>query len=151
MISSDLSNAMRQFPLSTSYIDEQSQPVIVPTDQAQTSESSAPAPVGPSSQRNARSPRRNRIQLSCINCRQKKVKCDRADPCSRCVRLGVICVSSTPSGAPRGRNGGRRKVNHELLDRIAKLENLVRGIEGRSTGESTATGVTELANENRAV
>jgi hypothetical protein len=150
MISFNLHNPMSQFPLSMSYMDEQLQPIIVPTDRAHISERSAPTPGGASCQTNAHSPRRRkRIQLSCINCRQKKVKCDRADPCSRCVRLGVICVSSPPSGSPRGRNGGRRKVNHELLDRIAKLENLVEGIEGRSTGEST--GVTGLANENRAV
>lgn len=32
---------------------------------------------------------------------------------------------STPSGAPRGRQGGRRKLDSELLDRVAKLEQLL--------------------------
>jgi hypothetical protein len=149
MISVDLNPAMNQCLLSTSFVDEQSQPEIAPNGQARLSKTVAPAVCGALSERDARRPRRKRNLLSCIDCRRKKVKCDRANPCSRCVRVGAICVSSQPSGAPRGRNGGRRKVHQEVLDRIAKLENLVKGIEGRNSGESTAGTV--LAHENRAV
>lgn len=31
-------------------------------------------------------------QLSCVNCRRKKVKCDRGHPCSQCTAYDVRCV-----------------------------------------------------------
>ena len=71
---------------------------------------------------------------TCNICRRRKIKCDRGDPCLNCVRSGSKCVTPSPSGAPRGRQGGRRKLDGELLDRIAKLESLVKDIEGGSGG-----------------
>ena len=65
------------------------------------------------------------------------------------MRLGAICVSFPPSGVPRGRNGGRRKLGSRLLDRILKLENLVNDIGGKSSGETTA--VPPPADGNQAV
>ncbi len=54
------------------------------------------------------------------------MKCDRSVPCGSCVRAGVECVPSIRSQAPRGRQGGRkRKIDGELLERIAKLEALI--------------------------
>ena len=40
------------------------------------------------------------------------------------------CIFSAPSRLPRGRQGGRRKADSELLSRIAKLESLVKNLEG---------------------
>lgn len=141
---------MQQFPLSTSYVDGPSPPEIDPRGLARPSESAAPAAAGgDSSQRDTQSVRRQRGQLSCTNCQRKKVKCNRADPCSRCERVGAICVSLQPSGAARGRKGGRRKANQEVLERITKLENLVKGIEGGYSHESTA--MTVLAHKSEVV
>jgi hypothetical protein len=42
----------------------------------------------------------------------------------------MTCVFSAPSRLPRGRQGGRRKGDSELLSRIAKLELLVKNLEG---------------------
>lgn len=42
----------------------------------------------------------------------------------------MTCVFSAPSRLPRGRQGGRRKADSELLARIAKLETLVKNLEG---------------------
>ncbi|KAL6716875.1 hypothetical protein ACLMJK_004787 [Lecanora helva] len=68
---------------------------------------------------------------SCALCRRRKVKCDRNSPCGSCARAGVECVPSAPSQAPRGRQGGRkRRTDGELLERIAKLEGLVKNVEG---------------------
>lgn len=38
--------------------------------------------------------KRNRLTLSCINCKKRKVKCDRGHPCSSCIRykLGQNCI-----------------------------------------------------------
>ncbi len=79
-------------------------------------------------------PTRKANPPSCNLCRRRKVKCDRTDPCSHCAHVGAVCVSSAPSGAPRGRKGGRRKHDKELLDRVAKLENLVKDIERGTSG-----------------
>ncbi|KAI9789147.1 MAG: hypothetical protein M1833_002764 [Piccolia ochrophora] len=103
------------------------------------------ASSGISSQSYSRTPIRKTNPPSCNLCRRRKVKCDRADPCSHCTRIGAVCVFSAPSGAPRGRQGGRRKGDSELLDRIAKLENLVKDFEVVLPGGSSAvvTGADE--------
>jgi hypothetical protein len=36
--------------------------------------------------------RRRRPALSCIECRRRKVKCDRTDPCAHCVAAGSQCT-----------------------------------------------------------
>ncbi|KAI9805908.1 MAG: hypothetical protein M1825_000522 [Sarcosagium campestre] len=76
---------------------------------------------------------RKKSQGSCSLCRRRKIKCDRAEPCSNCVRAGSTCIPTTLSHGPRGRQGGRRKNDSELLQRIAKLEHLVKNIEGGAT------------------
>ena len=118
------------------------------TIQAQPSEN-APAPAGVSSQTYNQNLVGKKNPPSCTSCRRKKVKCDRANPCSRCMRVGAICVSLPPSGAPRGRKGGRRKLGSRLLDRILELENLVSDIERERSGETTA--VPPPTNGNQAV
>lgn len=40
-------------------------------------------------QRDSSAQRKSRIVLSCIPCRQRKVKCDRLEPCSQCTRRSV--------------------------------------------------------------
>ena len=76
----------------------------------------------------------SRKLASCNLCRRRKVRCDKANPCSNCLRAGVVCVSTTLSRVPRGRHGSRRKPDGELLKRIAKLENLVKNLEAESGG-----------------
>jgi hypothetical protein len=81
----------------------------------------------------ARRNQHSQTPASCTLCRRRKVKCDRAFPCGSCARAGVECVPSITSQAPRGRQGGRkRKVDDELLERIAKLEGLVKNVGGDS-------------------
>jgi len=77
---------------------------------------------------------------SCRLCRQRKIKCDRTIPCSNCVRVGEDCMPIVRSKVPRGRQGGRkRKTDGELLERIAKLENLVKDIEGSPSAHGTTS------------
>ena len=75
---------------------------------------------------------------SCALCHRRKVKCDRTIPCGNCQRSRAECVPFLPSGAARGRQGGRKRKRGEgeLLERIAKLEGLVRTIEGHETPQS---------------
>lgn len=47
------------------------------------------------------SKKRNRISLSCNYCKRRKVKCDRGDPCTSCIKYNVagLCeYSRTPGG-----------------------------------------------------
>ena len=70
---------------------------------------------------------------SCVRCRHRKAKCDRKSPCGTCSQAGAECLPSIPSRAPRGRQGGRKKqkTDQRLLERIAKLEGLVKRFEGQ--------------------
>ncbi|RDW89192.1 hypothetical protein BP6252_01224 [Coleophoma cylindrospora] len=58
--------------------------------------------------------------LSCKRCRQRKIKCDRGTPCATCRRFGMECAYP-----PRVRTRRDPRKHQELLDRIARLENLV--------------------------
>lgn len=75
---------------------------------------------------------------SCTLCRRRKVKCDRTVPCGNCQRSKAECVPFIPSRAARGRQGGRKRKRGEgeILERIAKLEGLVRSFEGHETPQS---------------
>lgn len=94
-----------------------------------------------SSLSDAHAPVRNDSDLhpySCATCRRRKVRCDRRDPCSGCIRSNIECVF--PERAQRAKRSrataarlaeadsgsSRLKANHELLDRLQKLEDLVR-------------------------
>ncbi|CAK45443.1 uncharacterized protein An08g04700 [Aspergillus niger] len=64
-----------------------------------------------------------RTPISCTFCRQKKLRCDRLQPCSSCTKRGLGCVyAQTPSSAPR-RNGSTQP--RQLTQRIRQLEDLV--------------------------
>jgi hypothetical protein len=71
-----------------------------------TSQSSYPAP------------KRNRTQLSCTSCRHGKLKCDRQQPCSQCIRKGRAsqCMFPMPP----------RKPIVSLQTRLKHLESLVK-------------------------
>ena len=60
--------------------------------------------------------------LSCASCRQRKTKCDKAQPsCTQCSRFGIEC--NYPSRKPTRRTPRPRQ--NELLDRISRLESIV--------------------------
>jgi hypothetical protein len=60
---------------------------------------------------------------SCILCQQRKVKCDRAKPCSNCIKARVECIPSAPT-IPRRR---RRKLSEQDIGtRLRKYEQLLK-------------------------
>jgi hypothetical protein len=75
--------------------------------------------------------RRNRAQLSCTHCRHSKLKCDRKEPCSQCVKKGRALLCSFPSPA------ARRKPAVSMQNRLRHLESLVKDV---MTGQSTPPG-----------
>jgi hypothetical protein len=59
---------------------------------------------------------------SCVTCRRRKVKCDKKNPCSNCVRAKIECIFPGPGRAPRK---SRKPPDAELLDRLRRLEGVV--------------------------
>ncbi|RAH85819.1 Zn(II)2Cys6 transcription factor [Aspergillus japonicus CBS 114.51] len=76
-----------------------------------------------------------RTALSCTFCRQKKLRCDRLQPCSSCVKRGLECVYAGPALAASRRNPPA-SARH-LSQRIRQLEELVTVLQkgGRSSHE----------------
>lgn len=59
---------------------------------------------------------------SCVTCRRRKVRCDKREPCSNCVKAHIDCVFPPPGRAPRK---PRRPHDAELLKRLRRLESVV--------------------------
>ena len=79
--------------------------------------------------------------LSCVTCRQRKVKCDKTQPCSACQRSKVDCVFPPRVRLPRGRQGGSRARTAEITRRLNRLEGLVERLGGENAlTESLAAG-----------
>ncbi|KAI1110835.1 fungal-specific transcription factor domain-containing protein [Nemania sp. NC0429] len=64
---------------------------------------------------------------SCVLCRQRKVKCDRRQPCSNCIRARASCVH--PPGAGRAAKRPRQPVDTKVLDRLSQLETTIRRLQ----------------------
>ncbi|KAL6234652.1 hypothetical protein BDW75DRAFT_240870 [Aspergillus navahoensis] len=62
---------------------------------------------------------------ACQSCRKKKARCDRAQPCSQCVRFRVTCVYDDRRMKP----GLRAGAVDQLYRRIETLENMFLGQE----------------------
>ncbi|KAI8965127.1 hypothetical protein F5Y11DRAFT_313929 [Daldinia sp. FL1419] len=72
-------------------------------------------------------------QLSCELCRKRKVKCDKSNPCSNCVKADVVCIPIHRKRLPRGRHTHPRSLTtlntgDELMSRIRNLEALASNI-----------------------
>lgn len=64
--------------------------------------------LGPQQQQQQQ-PQHQQQEYSCILCKQRKVRCDRATPCSGCVRAGVECIPGVRQPYKRRkRNGSSR-------------------------------------------
>nr|OQO13184.1 hypothetical protein B0A51_17700 [Rachicladosporium sp. CCFEE 5018] len=77
---------------------------------------------------------------SCVTCRKRKVKCDKTHPCANCNRAHIECIYPAPGRAPRrprkaGEGSGRDK---ELLERLRRLEGVVKGLGVEVPGDGVA-------------
>lgn len=63
--------------------------------------------------------------LSCELCTKRKIRCDKRQPCSACMKAGKECTPVLRARFPRGRRGGRKEATTELRDRVKRLESLV--------------------------
>ncbi|KAF7547338.1 hypothetical protein G7Z17_g7799 [Cylindrodendrum hubeiense] len=84
---------------------------------------------------------------SCVICRRRKVKCDRKDPCSNCVRAGIDCHYPVTGRVPRRTRDpsawrSPAQKQSELLSRLRRLEAVVTELSAQveeGPGESGAT------------
>ncbi|OTA66587.1 hypothetical protein K449DRAFT_391037 [Hypoxylon sp. EC38] len=77
-----------------------------------------------------RKSRKRRARLSCIECRKKKLSCDRNLPCQRCIRAGrpAQCSFETIAEQPSmldPESRGQEKQIQDLKDELAKLKALL--------------------------
>lgn len=84
------------------------------------------------------------VRLTCELCRQRKVKCDKLDPCTTCQRIGAACVPVQRARLPRGKSGrhSTRETSDEdetLRERVSRLEELVRKAVSGSDAEPGPT------------
>ncbi|PGH05180.1 hypothetical protein GX51_03079 [Blastomyces parvus] len=61
--------------------------------------------------------RRNRMITSCLECRRRKLKCDRLHPCSNCAKTKRDCLFLAPALDPSS-----RKKLAELKEKMGSLE-----------------------------
>lgn len=67
-------------------------------------------------------PRRYNVERSCLRCHERKIRCDKKSPCTRCVRQGVACQYPGPSRVKR------QPPKKNMTDVAARLEQLERSI-----------------------
>lgn len=63
--------------------------------------------------------------FACIVCTQKKIKCDKQEPCSACKKAGTECVFRTPA-PPRRRK--RKLPEADLHARLQRYEEALKGL-----------------------
>ncbi|KAI0180347.1 hypothetical protein GGR52DRAFT_530937 [Hypoxylon sp. FL1284] len=81
----------------------------------------------PDSRTTEKKPRRKRLRLSCMECRKKKLSCDRSLPCQRCVRSGRPgqCSFETVRDQPPTSNpasGLQEQQIQDLREEVAELK-----------------------------
>ena len=62
---------------------------------------------------------------NCINCRRRKVRCDRRHPCAPCTRNKIECVFPVSGRIPRRGPNPSTQKQAELVGRLRRLEALV--------------------------
>lgn len=72
---------------------------------------------------------------SCVTCRRRKVKCDKKHPCTNCTKARIECIFPAPGRAPRK---ARKPPDAELLDRLRKLEGMVKTLGGAAADDDKA-------------
>ena len=115
-------------------------PSIAPNSSPASSASQNPDGSHPSSAPN-RTPSIALNPRSCVTCRKRKVRCDKQQPCSNCVRARIPCQFPAPGRAPRR---PRKPPDGELLARLRKLEGVVKSLGATADDESLINSATTL-------
>ncbi|GAA6060966.1 hypothetical protein JCM10212_006548 [Sporobolomyces blumeae] len=87
--------------------------------------------------------KRQRKPASCVGCRGKKLRCNRADPCDQCSARGLECSWDGAEPLYSRRNESDAQ---ELRDQVARLESLVRYLTSQRREEEVAQGSSSRGN-----
>ncbi|KAI1608543.1 hypothetical protein EDD36DRAFT_469428 [Exophiala viscosa] len=68
-------------------------------------------------------PDRPAVNLSCLQCQQRKRRCDKGQPCHACSQSGITCTAVLRARLPRGRH--TRRSNTHLEQRLARVESIL--------------------------
>lgn len=68
-------------------------------------------------------------QFSCLICRQRKVKCDRHEPCANCVKAETRCTFVAPVRGKRQKKSQNKKLKPVREGLHAKLRRYERMLE----------------------
>lgn len=79
---------------------------------------------------------------NCLNCRKRKIRCDRKDPCAHCTRSELYCsfpvTGRTPTrrlpAGQRSEDTGWKARQRELLDKLSHLETVVKKLQTQESG-----------------
>lgn len=83
---------------------------------------------------------------SCRKCNQRKTRCNKTQPCTSCVKLGIECIFPPPGRAPPRK---KRALKGDLLSKVKSLEQKVRELENeRNSSQSDASPFDEDASIN---
>lgn len=63
--------------------------------------------------------RRRRAALSCVECRRRKIRCDRKEPCTHCVSSKLECAFQTYRTPPEYLAKARKRPSEEVPDNDA--------------------------------
>jgi len=94
--------------------------------------------------------KRNRPALSCIQCRSRKIRCDRNEPCASCVKSKIVNCTYEEARRPRprlwrlspGPSAGHGSAEEEPIHRHAGAEKSYGTPPGQyATGSATALPV----------
>ncbi|KAJ5195353.1 C6 transcription factor [Penicillium cinerascens] len=82
-------------------------------------------------------------RFSCLACRQRKVKCDRRDPCSHCIKASRECSFVVPV---RGKRKSTKPVKEGLHARARRYEEMLKSYGAKI--EPRGNGVSERGNDS---
>ena len=102
---------------------DQLPPNADPLSNGISADTSSSTPTNPARTSSLSNPHLN--PRSCVTCRRRKVRCNKENPCSNCVRAGIDCVFPGPGRAPRK---SRKPPDAELLQRLKRLEGAVHSL-----------------------
>ncbi|KAJ5718377.1 C6 transcription factor [Penicillium malachiteum] len=99
--------------------------------------------------------RRYDVERSCIRCHERKVRCDRANPCSNCLRAKIPCRYPGPERTKRRSQKKPTARTDQFGPRLAMLERAIATLTQQAAGErdrlahtSSSTASTEQTLEN---
>ncbi|KAJ5291604.1 hypothetical protein N7478_000855 [Penicillium angulare] len=88
--------------------------------------------------------RRYNVERSCLRCHERKVRCDKGNPCNKCLSLNVPCQY------PGTKRAKRRAPKSSATDMVTRLEQLERSIatlaEQPSQSSLPASPASQLSN-----